>query len=93
MVRVEIKPDLDRRFQQVQSVVKPSFFILSQVVEKLAAVSDFGWRSASELRSSVIFSMAASAAPPLLALLYHLAQIRNRPYLNRSKSIFKTWKL
>jgi hypothetical protein len=30
---------------------------------------------------------------PLLALLHHLVQIRNRPYLNRSKSILKAWKL
>ena len=30
---------------------------------------------------------------PLLALLHHRVQIRNRPYLNRSKSILKAWKL
>src|SRR5260370_40091715 len=32
-----------------------------------------------------------SASP--LALFHHLVQIRNRPYLNRSKSILKAWKL
>jgi hypothetical protein len=29
----------------------------------------------------------------LLALLHHFAYVRNRPYLNRSKSILKAWKL
>jgi hypothetical protein len=32
-------------------------------------------------------------SPPPLSLLYHFAQIRNRPYLNRSKSILKPWLL
>ena len=35
----------------------------------------------------------APTATPLLALLHHLVQIRNRPYLNRPKSILKAWKL
>jgi len=30
---------------------------------------------------------------PLLARLYDFAQIENRPYLNRSKSILKAWLL
>jgi hypothetical protein len=30
---------------------------------------------------------------PLLALLYDVAQIHNRPYFNRSKSILKAWLL
>src|SRR5258708_4101853 len=32
-------------------------------------------------------------SPPLLALLYDFAQIHNRPYLNRPKSILKAWLL
>ena len=32
-------------------------------------------------------------SPSLLALLDHFAQIHDRPYLNRSKSILKAWLL
>jgi hypothetical protein len=38
-------------------------------------------------------SPRGSLSPSLLALFYDCAQIRNRLYLNLSKSILKAWKL
>lgn len=38
-------------------------------------------------------SACGALAPALFACLYYFVQIRSRPYLNRSKSILKAWKL
>ena len=38
-------------------------------------------------------SLGSILSPSPLALLYHFAYIRNRTYLNRSKSILKAWSL